>query len=110
MASQMASAVYDTVSVSVDGNSYDFRASGQTLKFKGYMTLYVENEEKEELEKIPELEVGELLKKENLESKQSFTEPPPRYTEARLVKALQEKGIGRPNIYDTKNNNIIMRK
>ena len=85
MASQMASAVYDTVTVSVDGNEYNFKANGQTMKFKGYMTLYVENEEKEEFEKIPELEVGEEVKKESIEAKQSFTEPPARYTEASLV-------------------------
>ena len=99
MASQMAAAVYDTVAVSVDGNEYNFKANGQTMKFKGYMTLYVENEEKEEFEKIPELIVGEEVKKEKIEPKQSFTEPPPRYTEATLVKTLEEKGIGRPSTY-----------
>ena len=99
MASQMAAAIYDTVSVSVDGNEYNFKANGQTMKFKGYMTLYVESEEKEEFEKIPELSVGEEVKKEKLEPKQSFTEPPPRYTEATLVKTLEEKGIGRPSTY-----------
>ena len=99
MASQMAAAVYDTVAVSVDGNEYNFKANGQTMKFKGYMTLYVENEEKEEFEKIPELIVGEEVKKEKIEPKQSFTEPPPRYTEATLVKTLEENGIGRPSTY-----------
>ena len=97
MASQMAAAIYDTVTVAIDANDYNFRANGQTMKFKGYMSLYVENEEKEEFEKIPELEVGEEVKKEELESKQSFTEPPARYTEATLVKTLEEKGIGRPS-------------
>ena len=99
MASQMAAAVYDTVTVNIEGNEYEFKANGQTLKFKGYMTLYVENEEKEEFEKIPELSIGEEVKKEKLDSKQSFTEPPPRYTEATLVKTLEEKGIGRPSTY-----------
>ena len=99
MASQMAAAIYDTVTVAIDANDYNFRANGQTMKFKGYMSLYVENEEKEEFEKIPELEVGEEVKKEELESKQSFTEPPARYTEATLVKTLEEKGIGRPSTY-----------
>ena len=80
MASQMASAVYDTVTVSIDGNEYNFKANGQTMKFKGYMTLYVENEEKEEFEKIPELVVGEEVKKEEIDAKQSFTETPARYT------------------------------
>ncbi len=110
MASQMASAIYDTVNVSVDGNEYNFKANGQTMKFKGYMTLYVENEEKEEFEKIPELEVGEEVKKEKIDAKQSFTEPPPRYTEASLVKTLEEKGIGRPSTYAPTITTILMRR
>ena len=110
MASQMASAVYDTVTVSIDGNEYNFKSNGQTMKFKGYMTLYVENEEKEEFEKIPELVVGEEVKKEELESKQSFTEPPARYTEASLVKTLEEKGIGRPSTYAPTITTILIRR
>ena len=110
IASQMSSAIYDTVSVSIDANSYNFKANGQTMKFKGYMTLYVETEEKEEFEKIPELNVGEELKKEKLDSKQSFTEPPARYTEASLVKTLEEKGIGRPSTYSPIITTILMRR
>ena len=110
MASQMASAIYDTVAVSIDGNNYNFKANGQTMKFKGYMTLYVENEEKEKFEKIPELEIGEEVKKEKLESKQSFTEPPARYTEASLVKTLEEKGIGRPSTYAPTITTILTRR
>ncbi len=110
MASQMASAIYDTVTVLVDGNEYNFRANGQTMKFKGYMTLYVENEEKEEFEKIPELEIGEEVKKESIDAKQSFTEPPPRYTEASLVKTLEEKGIGRPSTYAPTITTILTRR
>ena len=110
MASQMATAIYDTVTVAIDANDYNFRANGQTMKFKGYMSLYVENEEKEEFEKIPELEVGEEVKKEELESKQSFTEPPARYTEATLVKTLEEKGIGRPSTYAPTITTILTRR
>ncbi len=110
IASQMSSAIYDTVAVSINGNEYNFKANGQTLKFKGYMTLYVENEEKEEFEKIPELEVGEKVKKEKIEAKQSFTEPPPRYTEASLVKTLEEKGIGRPSTYSPTITTILTRR
>ena len=102
IASQMATAIYDTLTVNIDGNNYNFRANGQTLKFKGFMVLYVEGEDVEQTEeftKIPELHENEEVKKEDLKSKQSFTEPPPRYTEASLVKALEEKGIGRPSTY-----------
>ena len=104
IASQMASAVYDTLAVSIDANNYNFKANGQTLKFKGFMTLYVENvdnEKEEEFTKIPELQLDEEVVKEKLDAKQSFTEPPPRYTEASLVKALEEHGIGRPSTYAT---------
>ena len=113
IASQMAAAVYDTVSVDINGNEYNFRSNGQTLKFKGFMALYVETEDvesKEEFTKIPELEVGENVKKEDITSKQSFTEPPPRYTEASLVKALEEKGIGRPSTYAPTITTILARR
>ena len=102
IASQMSAAVYDTLTVNIDGNEYNFRANGQTLKFNGFMAVYVEGEDEiqsEEFTKIPKLEVNEEVKKEDLKAKQSFTEPPPRYTEASLVKTLEEKGIGRPSTY-----------
>ena len=101
MASQMASAVYNTMSVIIDANSYIFKANGQNLKFKGFMTLYVEGEENKEEEKgmLPNLEENQEVRKVKVNPKQSFTEPPPRYTEASLVKVLEEKGIGRPSTY-----------
>ena len=117
IASQMAPAVFDTVAVQIDAKSdkvYNFRASGQTLKFKGFMVLYVEDRDvksnEDDEESIPELATDEEVKKEKIESKQSFTEPPPRYTEASLVKALEEKGIGRPSTYATIISTIIDRQ
>ena len=114
IASQMSQAVFDTMQVKIDAdNTYNFRASGQTLKFKGFMTLYVEGtdyEEKDENTKIPELEEKEILNKEKIDAKQSFTEPPARYTEASLVKALEEKGIGRPSTYSPTITTILTRR
>ena len=113
LASQMAPAVYDTMNVNIKANAYDFKASGQTLKFKGFMTLYVEGtdtEEKEEEGMIPELEENQEVKLKKLNPKQSFTEPPPRYTEASLVKALEEKGIGRPSTYSPTITTILERR
>ena len=102
LASQMSSAIYDTISATISAGKYCFKANGQTLKFKGFMTLYVETEDgksQDEFTKIPALEINEEVKKEELNPKQSFTEPPARYTEASLVKTLEEKGIGRPSTY-----------
>ncbi len=113
IASQMSAAVYDTVSVNIDNNTYNFKASGQNLKFKGFMTLYVEssdNENEDEESSLPELEIGEVLKKEKIDPKQSFTMPPPRYTEASLVKTLEEKGIGRPSTYSPTITTILERR
>ena len=114
IASQMSQAIYDTISANIDANHHTFKASGQTLKFKGFMTLYVEDRDEktneDEETKMPELKSGEEVKKEKLEPKQSFTEPPPRYTEASLVKALEEKGIGRPSTYATIISTIIDRR
>lgn len=112
IASQMSAAIYDTLAVKIFADGYNLRANGQTIKFKGFMTLYVETadiEEKEEFEKIPELVENQELKKEKLESKQSFTEPLPRYTEASLVKTLEEKGIGRPSTYSPTITTILAR-
>ena len=113
IASQMASAIYDTVTANIDVGNYNFRANGQTLKFKGFMTLYVETiegEKEEENNSIPELTIGQEVKKEKLEAKQSFTQPPARYTEASLVKVLEEKGIGRPSTYSPTITTILERR
>ena len=113
MASQMAPAVFDTMAVNIKAKDYDFKANGQTLKFKGFMTLYVEGSDKKEDEEegmLPALEEGQKVTKKKLDPKQSFTEPPPRYTEASLVKALEEKGIGRPSTYSPTITTIIERR
>ena len=109
----MTSAVFDTVAVKINANEYNFRANGQTIKFKGFMTLYVESEDnskEEKYENIPELTEGQELVNEKLDTKQSFTEAPPRYTEASLVKALEEKGIGRPSTYSPTITTILARR
>ena len=105
IASQMASAIYDTITIDINANDYNFKTTGQSIKFRGFMTLYVEDtdDEKESEElgiaNIPYLNKKDILKNENIDAKQSFSEPPPRYTEASLVKTLEEKGIGRPSTY-----------
>ncbi len=103
IASQMSAAVFDTIAVGIKAKDYNFKANGQSIKFHGFMKLYVEdrddgNDEDDELI-LPSLEVNQKLKNEKLDAKQSFTEPPARYTEASIVKTLEEKGIGRPSTY-----------
>ncbi len=113
MASQMSPAVYDTMSVIIDANKYTFKANGQNLKFKGFMTLYVEGTDDKQEEKegiIPILEEKQVVKEKSIEPKQSFTEPPARYTEASLVKALEEKEIGRPSTYSPTITTILERR
>ena len=113
IASQMSAAIYDTVSANISANEYNFKASGQNLRFKGFMTLYVEGtdtDEKQEERTLPELKKGQEVKKKEINPKQSFTEPPARYTEATLVKALEEKGIGRPSTYSPTITTILDRR
>ena len=113
MASQMSSAIYDTMAVNINANDYTFKANGQNLKFKGFMVLYVEgtdSKEQEEEGMLPELSENQELKLKKLSPKQSFTEPPARYTEASLVKALEEKGIGRPSTYSPTITTILERR
>ncbi|HYB43123.1 MAG TPA: type I DNA topoisomerase [Candidatus Methylomirabilis sp.] len=106
LASQMLPAVYDTVAADIDAAECVFRAQGSTLRFAGFTAVYVESREESEPPAedeaeavVPPLEVGELLRLLALDPKQHFTQPPPRYTEASLVKALEEQGIGRPSTY-----------
>ncbi|TQR20909.1 type I DNA topoisomerase [Psychrobacillus vulpis] len=102
VASQMASAILDTVAVDLKSGEAIFRANGSQVKFSGFMKVYVEGtddktDDKDKL--LPILEVGDKVNALSIEPKQHFTQPPPRYSEARLVKTLEELGIGRPSTY-----------
>ncbi len=99
IASQMNPAVYITVSVKIKSGNYNFRSSGSILEFDGYLKVYKKNEEKEDDITIPELEKDEVLQQDNVDGEQHFTQPPPRYTEALLIKTLEEIGVGRPSTY-----------
>ena len=113
IASQMAQAVFNTMQVNIKANEYDFKANGQAIKFKGFMVLYVEGTDSKDTEKegmLPDLTEKQELKLVKIDPKQSFTEPPPRYTEASLVKTLEEKGIGRPSTYSPTITTIIERR
>ncbi len=114
LASQMQAAIYDTVSVDIEVNNYNFKASGQSIKFKGFMTLYVEGNDENSSEDdesfIPKLEENQEVKQKSLTPKQSFTEPPARYTEASLVKDLEARGIGRPSTYAPTITTILERR
>ncbi|OGS45888.1 MAG: DNA topoisomerase I [Elusimicrobia bacterium RIFOXYD2_FULL_34_15] len=96
IASQMSSAIINTIAVDVKVKDYVFHSTGSSIKFDGYLKVYPEDLKDTML---PDLTVGEKLKKEELVPKQHFTEPPPRYTEASLIKTLEERGIGRPSTY-----------
>lgn len=110
-ASQMISAVYDTMQVTIDANGHTFKASGSSVKFKGYMTVYVEaTEEKEKSAKmLPKLEENQKLILKGLEEKQHFTQPPARFTDASLIRELEENGIGRPSTYAPTISTIVSR-
>ncbi|MTH52731.1 type I DNA topoisomerase [Bacillus mangrovi] len=102
LASQMASAILDTMSVDLDNNGVVFRATGSKVKFPGFMKVYVEGTDDQVEEKdrfLPDLKQGDEVFSKDIEPSQHFTQPPPRYTEARLVKTLEELGIGRPSTY-----------
>jgi DNA topoisomerase-1 len=107
VASQMVPAVFDQTTIDVAAADYTFRASGSVVKFDGYLAVYQivkEEEEKEDADdsesrNLPRVAEGDRLRLETIRPEQHFTEPPPRYTEATLVKELEEKGIGRPSTY-----------
>ena len=111
IASQMASELLDTVAAVIDANGYIFKASGFTVKFDGFTVLYVEGKDEEEKEEgaLPELLEKDVLTLKELLPNQHFTQPPPRYTEASLVKTLEEKGIGRPSTYAPTISTILSR-
>jgi len=105
LASQMTPAVFDQTTIDIAANEYLFRATGSVMKFDGYLAVYEEgkdqkDEEDEEIKhKLPQVAEGEILKLKELRPDQHFTEPPPRYNEATLVKELEAKGVGRPSTY-----------
>ena len=109
IASQMESALYDTMSVDIIAGDYLFKASGSRISFKGFLVLYEEGRDEENTDEdgeedkkdglLPKLVEGEKVKPLEIKPTQHFTQPPPRYTEATLVKTLEEKGIGRPSTY-----------
>jgi DNA topoisomerase-1 len=101
LASRMSEAVFDTISVDISASDkYLMRSSGSQLKFAGFLKVYDSEEDDPESQKtLPDLEAGEDLKNEGVLAEQKFTQPPPRYTEASLVKAMEEVGIGRPSTY-----------
>ena len=110
VASQMASAVYDTVTVDIAANDCMFRATDSKLRQKGFTVLYNYSEDEEEKSgRLPNLEKGQSLPFKEFESEQKFTQPPSRYTEGSLIKALEDNGIGRPSTYATTVSTIIER-
>lgn len=99
VSSQMAPAIYDTISVEINAGSYQLRASSSQLKFPGYRKVYNDGDEDEVKNPIPDLKAGQEVVLHELKPEQHFTQPPPRLTEASLVKLLEEKNIGRPSTY-----------
>jgi DNA topoisomerase-1 len=118
VASQMMPAVFDQTTIDVSANDYTFRTSGSVQKFEGYLAAYQSVKEEEEKEdegdaedkRLPQVREGQQLKLETIRPDQHFTEPPPRYTEATLVKELEEKGIGRPSTYAAIISTIVERE
>lgn len=102
LASQMANAVYDAVNVEIEANGHEFRAGASTLKFAGYTAVYEESRDDDKEEKstrLPALTEGQALTLEGFTPEQHFTQPPARYTDATLIRAMEQNGIGRPSTY-----------
>ena len=111
LASQMAIAIYDTTKIRVNVEDYIFHINGSVIKFDGFMKLYIEGkddkvktkeeaeDDEDEIKVLPEFKIGEILKQKELKADKKTTEPPARYTEASLVKIMEEKGVGRPSTY-----------
>ena len=115
IASQMQAAVLDTLTIDVENSGYVFKTGGYTIKSRGYMAVYEsDSDETDEdsisLAKLPSVKKNQLLTPDGIRKQQHFTEPPPRYTEASLVKFLEENGIGRPSTYATIISTIIARE
>ena len=111
MASQMEACLLDTISISVHNEDYLFKASGSKVAFDGFRKVYEEElDEEESALKLPELHEGDILKNEKIEGKQHFTQPPAKFSEASLVKTLEENGIGRPSTYAPIITTLLSRK
>ena len=112
IASLMANAVYDTIQADIKAGKYIFRVSGHTVRFAGFTVLYEESTDdntEEGSKKLPKFEEGDKLGVAELKGNQHFTQPPPRYTEASLIKAFEETGIGRPSTYSSTISTIVAR-
>ena len=109
MASQMTSAEFDTVSADLQSGKAIFRANGNTVRFRGYMALYNDEEDAEAEGRLPELNEGTVLIPISVTPDQKFTQPPARYTEGSLIRVLEEKGIGRPSTYTATITTIVSR-
>jgi DNA topoisomerase-1 len=110
LASRMASAVFDVATAEIENGDYTFKATGSRMKFEGYLKIYNNTSEEDEDKMLPHLQVGEKLSLIDLAGEQNFTQPPSRYTEASLVKDLEEKNIGRPSTYAPITATLIDRK
>ncbi|HHU05209.1 MAG TPA: type I DNA topoisomerase [Clostridiales bacterium] len=112
LASQMANAIYDSVSIDAVSAGYTFKATYSSIKFDGYTAVYEEgrDDEEEKESPLPELAEGQTVELKDILKEQKFTQPPPRYTEATLIRAMEEKGIGRPSTYAPILSTIISRE